>query len=135
MIDDAIEAAPPYLRLAEIRIPGRGDGGEITAALRELPTVRADMHARARYLARIKRPWDKKLYHKVRNGGGLYELKWKSGDRQWRVAGFDYEAHFVMVLLFSHKQNVYVPSGWLTIAKKRHREAENDGWDIVKYAF
>lgn len=125
----------PHLKLAEIRHVGNHGVGLVSAALADKPIVKAAMHVRARMLSRMPRPWDEKFYHAIRNAPGLFEMKWKADGRQWRISGYDYEGYFVMLLLFSHKQNTYTPHGWLKISKRNHIDACAGHYDIVKYTF
>jgi hypothetical protein len=87
------------------------------------------------YLSRIPRvEWDKKHFRKLKGVKGLWELKWKAEGKEFRVAGYDhYEGYFVMLVGFTHKQDVYDPPGWLEVAKKNLTDAKNGKWDIVQF--
>lgn len=125
----------PHLRLAELRIPGTSGTGQISAALADKPEVRANMHVRARMLSRSQRPWDRKFYRVIKGAKGLFEMKWMAEGRQWRVSGFDYEGYFVMLLLYSHKQNTYSPPNWRDTSKRNYTDVNNGKYDIVTYSF
>jgi hypothetical protein len=124
-----------YLRLAELRAIAPSGTGFIVAALSDKPEVRAAMHVRAKMLSLTPRPWDKKYYRAIKGAKGLFEMKWKVEGAQWRVSGYDHGGHFVMLLLYSHKQSVYSPPGWLEISKRNHKDACDRKFDIIEYRF
>jgi hypothetical protein len=122
----------PFLRLAELRRKGEDDG--IISKWIGTGEARANLRVRAAYLAKIPRvEWDKKHFHRIKNGNGLSELKWKAEGKEFRAAGYDYKGYFVMVLGFTHKQKVYDPPGWLESAKKNMEDAKSGYWDLVQF--
>src|ERR1039457_1076264 len=133
MPQEANNPADPSLRLAELRRNGAKDG-IITIWLVGPSEARANMRVRVGYLAKFPRvEWDKKHFHKIKNGDGLSELKWRAEGKEFRAAGYDYKGYFVMVLGFTHKGTVYDPPGWLASAK-RNKKYVNDGyWEIVEF--
>ena len=139
MVDDAKpEDEPPYLRLAELTKSGEEDkeDGVISTSVGN-GAVRANMRTRVSNLARIARvDWDKKHFRSlsIPNCSGIFELKWRAEGKQFRAAGYDHpEGYFVMVLLFTHKGNVYNPPGWKEIIKKRREEVASGNWKIIEF--
>ena len=133
MPQEANNSADSSLRLAELRKKGAEDGS-ITIWLGGHSEARANMRARVAYLAKFPRvEWDKKHFHKIKNGDGLSELKWKAEGKEFRTAGYDYKGYFVMVLGFTHKGKVYDPPGWLESAKKNKKDVEHGYWELVEF--
>jgi hypothetical protein len=87
MHDEDSRAGCPSLCLAELRRCGEADG-IISKWLDSHAEARANMRARVRHLAKFPRvEWDKKHFHKIKNGDGLNELKWKAEGKEFRAAG------------------------------------------------
>jgi hypothetical protein len=108
--------------------------GSSPFGLSDIPKHRANMRVRVGYLAKFPRvEWDKKHFHKIKNGDGLSELKWRAEGREFRAAGYDYKGYFVMVLGFTHKGTVYDPPRWLESAKKNRKDATDGRWELVEF--
>jgi hypothetical protein len=103
----------PFLRLRQVqtspqigKTPARGvlndalDGNKIS---------KADFEVRVKHLARTQRvTWTIKQFRSL--GDKLFEIKWKTGDVQWRALGYDdKEGYFVVVQVCTHKMQVYDP--------------------------
>jgi hypothetical protein len=113
--------APPFPRLREM-VGGNGRG-VITSWI---PSgARAKFRVRVRNLRRIPRvEWSIKQFRFLTSG--ISEFKWSWDKKEYRVAGFDFQGHFVMVIGYTHKQGVYDPHDWLNTAKRRKGEVERD---------
>lgn len=113
------------LRLREIV---RNEQGVLTSWFNRDKAARARFRIRVNHLKRTPRlDWNRKQFHKL--DGGLAEIKWESGNKQYRVIGFDYQGAFVMLLGCTHKQNIYDPASSLATAKRLKGEVENGSWN------
>lgn len=125
MIENVVQFPAPVLRLRELLGPGAQ--GLITTWLATYPGARAKFRIRVRNLRRIPpAQWQKKQFHHLE--GGLAEIKWTFGKKEFRAVGFYHRGFFTMLIGCIHKQGVYDPHGWLDTAKRRKREVENEQW-------
>lgn len=129
---DVANIIAPSLRLREIT---GGDGkGVITGWLSGNVGARAKFHVRIGNLRSVPRTsWNKKQFHKLKDADGICEIKWKSGDKQWCILGFDKGEHFVMLLGCTHKDDVYDPKNCIETAKARKKEVEQGKRRIIDY--
>ena len=71
------------------------------------------------------REWQMPDYrHRLRNGEGLGELRWKSNKKQHRLMGFLAGDTWFAVMGCTHKQQVYAPPEALSTAKNRKGQIE-----------
>lgn len=117
------------LRLREI---SRNGIGRLTVWFLDNRGARAKFRIRVQHLRKIERAdWSWKQFHGL--DGGLSEIKWKAGNKQFRAIGFDRGGHFVMVIGCTHKMNIYDPVSCLDSALRLKKEAENGEWDIIEF--
>lgn len=118
------------LRLRDII--GTSGKGVIGSWIAAHPGARARLRIRVQHLRRIPRTeWTKKQFRPL--GDGLFEIKWEWNNVQFRIAGFDHNGFFVMVVGYTHKQKVYDPRNWLETAKRRKGEVKYDKWRTVEF--
>jgi len=70
---------------------------------------------------------------RLRNGEGLGELRWQSGNRQHRLLGFFSGSYWYAVVGCTHKQQVYSPADSLEVAKKYKKQIERGEARTVDY--
>jgi len=114
---------PPEPRLREaIRSSGLG---VITTWLEKHRGARAKMRIRVQNMRKILRiEWSENYFKAIRNGDGLYEVRWQFQNKQFRAGGFDSGGYFILVVGFTHKDHVYDPPDWLETGKRRMREVK-----------
>ena len=134
MVDDSkCEEESSSLRLAELCKSGEIGDGIISTWIGN-SDARANMHTRTFNLARIPRiEWDIDHFRPIKGIKDFYELKWKAEGKQFRAAGYFYHGYFVMVLGFTHKDQVYDPPRWKEIIKRRRKEVGDGNWKIVEF--
>lgn len=66
-------------------------------------------------------------------GGGLYEIKWKSGNVPYRALGCDHDRHFVLVIGCTHKGKTYDPHKCKNTARKLIGEVKNGQWNTIPF--
>lgn len=127
----------PFLRLKQVqttpevgKTPARGvldDGFELHKA------AKADFEVRAKHLARTQRVnWTVKQFRSL--GNKLFEIKWKTGDVQWRALGYDdKDGYFVVVKLCTHKMEVYDPPKCIESARTEKTAAEAGQKKVIGY--
>ena len=99
-------------------------GGVITNWLSSRPEARATFRIRIKWLRQIKREaWSQNEFRNL--GKGIWEIKWKTANVQFRALGFDHARHFVLVIGCAHKQRVYDPHNCVDTARIRKAEVEN----------
>ena len=98
------------------------------------PAARAGFRVRVAYLAATKREcWTDQQFRSL--GDGIWEIKWKSGKKQWRALGFDYQEYFVVVRPCTHKGKVYDPHDCIARAKALKTEVLNEKRTVIDYDF
>lgn len=70
---------------------------------------------------------------RLRDGEGLGELRWQSGNRQHRLLGFFLGSYWYAVVGCTHKQQVYSPADSLETAKKYKKQIERGEVRTVEY--
>jgi hypothetical protein len=96
--------------------------------------ARADFNVRVAYLSSIRREsWTDQQFKAV--GDGIWEIKWKSGNKQWRALGFDHQWYFIVVRACTHKGRVYDPHDCIPRAKELRSEAQTGKRNVIGYEF
>jgi hypothetical protein len=70
---------------------------------------------------------------RLRNGEGLGELRWLSGDKQHRLIGFFMKGYWYAVIGCTHKQQIYNPPDAIETGKKRKKQIEREEVNTVDY--
>ena len=123
------QAQVSTLRLREI---SRNGVGRLTTWFSDNRGARAKFRIRVQHLAKIaSKDWTWQQFHSL--GDGISEIKWKTGNKQFRAIGFDRDGFFVMVIGCTHKMKVYDPPECLKSAIRLKKEVENGEWDIVEF--
>src|SRR5258707_1058981 len=113
-------------------LAGANGTGVITAWLAGAHGARGRFRIRVNNLRRTPQaPGQKKQFHHLQ--GGLAEIKWTFGKKEFRAVGFYRSGFFLMLVGCTHKQNVCDPPGWLDTAKRRKREVENEQWRTIPF--
>lgn len=99
-----------------------GGRGAIEDWYKKLPPgARADCDTFLKLMVKLK-SWEKMPAFKLL-GGGLSELRWKSGGVQYRILGHRLREHeFLMLIGCTHKQKIYDPPDAFQTAKRRLKE-------------
>lgn len=98
--------------------------GEISRWFASNRAARAKFRVRINHLRGFPRTeWNKKQFRSV--GDGLWEIKWKSADKQFRAIGFDRQGAFILLIGCTHKDDVYGPPNCLKTAQKLKKEVED----------
>jgi hypothetical protein len=83
---------------------------------------------------RKTREWQMPNYRpRLRDGGGLGELRWRSENRKYRLLGFFKDGSWYAVVGCTHKQQVYDPADALLTAKKYKKQIERGEVNTVEY--
>src|SRR5271154_5828098 len=117
------------LRLREIV---KADHGGMTKWFQANRGARARFRVRVSNLQKVPRA-ECNIAQFRKLDDGLYEIKWKFADKQFRAIGFDHEGWFVMLLGCTHKMSVYDPSECLNTAKRLKKEVQNGQWKTVPF--
>jgi phage-related protein len=123
------QASATTFRLREVV---KGNKGEMTGWFESNRGARAKFRIRVGHLQKVPRAeWNVTQFRKLEDG--LYEIKWKFADKQFRAIGFDHEGWFVMLLGCTHKMSVYDPSQCLSTAKRMKKEVQNGEWKTIAF--
>lgn len=110
-----------------------GGRGVLSSEFRGNATLQADFDTRVKYLRNVPRKDCSKEQFRYL-GKGLYEIKWKSGNKQWRALGFDSsDGYFVVVRVCNHKMNVYDPPDCIDRAHKLKAETQEGKRGLKRY--
>jgi hypothetical protein len=126
---EAPKESQPSLRLKQLqKASGKGVLNDDLST-----TARADFRVRVKYLQKlIRSEWNIQQFRGL--GKKLYEIKWKSGDVQWRALGYDdTDGYFVVVKVCTHKMNVYTPPGRIDSARLAKTAAEAGTQKVIDY--
>lgn len=131
MMDNVLQfRAATRLPLKEL-VGGSGKG-LVTVWLLSFPGARAKFRIRVKHLRRMPpEQWTRKQFHHL--PGGLSEIKWEYGKKEFRAVGFYWRGFFLMLIGCTHKQGVYDPHSWLDTAKRRKGEVENEQWNTIGF--
>jgi hypothetical protein len=107
--------------------------GVLTEFLKKEAAARADFRVRVKLMACVERvKWNENYFKFIRDE--IYEIKWKSGQKQWRALGFDYvKGSFVVVRGCTHKDGVYDPPDWIDRAIEIKNETKAGLREIIDY--
>ena len=93
---------------------------------------KADASALLQNMRKIQ-PWAMPHYKKLKNCGGLGELRWISEKVQHRLLGFFKDGCWNAVMGCTHRQRIYKPADALATAEKRMKEIEKKSARVEEY--
>src|SRR5271156_1319833 len=93
--------SPKTIQVLKLQEIVNGETGELTKWFSKNQGARARFRIRVGHMQKIPRAeWNRKWFHGL--DGGISEIKWSFGGKQFRALGFDSDGAFLMLIGCTH---------------------------------